>query len=103
MTINYYKDETENILTSSDDKPVVENSDIYMFNFGSIYQLDILSKSKKSLFGTTLNHNQLIILGGEIQKYYNFKLSKRYDFVDDRYDMTKPNSPYINIILQLYK
>jgi alkylated DNA repair dioxygenase AlkB len=94
MLINWYLDGNEYISPHSDDeKQLVENSTIYSFSFGSTRDFVITSKKSNFRQVIPLEHNTLILMGGEMQKYYKHAVPKRL----------KVKEPRINITLRLYK
>ena len=94
MMINWYLEGTEYISPHSDDeKQLVENSTIYSFSFGATRDFVITSKKTDFRQVIPLENNTLILMGGEMQKYYKHGVPKRL----------KVKYPRINITLRLYK
>lgn len=106
VLVNWYKDGTHYIGPHSDDETqLVKCSAIYSFSYGQTRIFRITSKadkkdktlSAKERFrkDVTLTHNSLVIMGGEMQKYYHHEVPKRAA-------STTPN-PRINITFRLFK
>ena len=88
--VNWYKDGDHYIGAHSDDESQLEpNSDIYSFSFGSNRTFIITSKKDKQ-FKTKLimNDNSLIIMCGEMQKYYKHAVPKTKVIVGQRINIT---------------
>jgi len=100
MLINWYQDGNHNIGPHSDDESqLVKNSDIYSFSFGKQSngverKLIVKSKTDKE-FKTEfpLIDNTLIIMQGEMQKFYTHQVPKSKRVLD----------PRINITFRLFK
>jgi alkylated DNA repair dioxygenase AlkB len=96
ILINWYQDGGHYIGWHSDDeKQLVKNSPIYSFSFGQGRAFKI--KSIDGKFNETMNmcNNSLIIMGGEMQKYYKHSVPKRA--------LSKVSKRRINITLRLFK
>ncbi|AYV81145.1 MAG: hypothetical protein Harvfovirus18_13 [Harvfovirus sp.] len=94
VLINWYLDGQHNIGWHSDDETdLVKNSDIYSFSFGE--SRDFIVKSKAKDFKKTFiaTNNSLLIMCGEMQKYYTHSVPKR----------AKCNGRRINITFRLFK
>lgn len=94
MLINWYMNGEEYIGFHSDDESqLVRGSDIYSFSFGETRDFVIKSKRNKEFkLSLPLENNTIIIMGGEIQKYYLHGVPKRL----------KVSEPRINITMRLY-
>jgi alkylated DNA repair dioxygenase AlkB len=95
ILVNWYLTGQEYIAKHSDDEAsIVPKSAIYSFSFGATRDFVITSKTNKSYrLVLPLKHNSLILMGGEMQKYYKHELPKRL----------KVKEPRINITMRLYK
>lgn len=78
LLINWYQDGDHYIGPHSDDESqLVKNSAIYSFSFGQTRDFVIKSKELDYKMVLELTNNSLIIMGGEIQKYYTHQVPKR--------------------------
>ena len=95
MLINWYQDGQHYIGWHSDDeRQLIPNSAIYSFSYGQARDFDIKSKDGTFKQRFKLNGNSLIVMGGEMQKYYKHSVPKRAT-------STCPG-PRINITLRLF-
>lgn len=94
ILVNWYLDGREYIGAHSDDESqLVKNSAIYSFSFGSKRDFIITSKKDKNFrLAIPLKNNDIIIMGGEMQKYYKHSVPKRLRITE----------PRINITMRLY-
>jgi len=95
MLINWYLTGKEYISEHSDNEnQLVKNSSIYSFSFGAKRDFVIKSKKdKKYRIVIPLDNNSVIIMGGEMQKYYKHGVPKRL----------KVTKPRINVTMRLYE
>lgn len=90
MLINWYQDGHHYIGYHSDDEnQLVPNSAIYSFSFGQTRDFCIKSKHDSDFHQTIpLQNNSLIIMGGEMQKYYKHSIPKRLRVTGKRINVT---------------
>ena len=94
MLINWYVDGSHYIGPHSDDTRQLEpNSDIYSFSFGQTRDFVIQSKDKTFRKVLPVTNNMLLVMGGEMQKYYKHSVPKRKN----------ANGSRINITFRLFK
>ena len=78
LLINWYSDGNHYIGEHSDNEPeILKNSAIYSFSFGQ--ERDFVVKSRDATFRKVYKarDNTLIIMGGEMQKYYKHSVPRR--------------------------
>ena len=96
MLINWYQDGQHNIGWHSDDESqLLQNSPIYSFSYGQERDFDVRSKDNTYNRRFRVYNNSVIIMGGEMQKYYKHSVPKRAK-------STCPG-PRINITLRIFK
>lgn len=89
VLINWYEDGRHYIGKHSDDeKQLVPNSDIYSFSFGQ--ERDFVINSKQTDYKKTISlpNNSLVIMCGEMQKYYYHSVPKRENLKGRRINIT---------------
>lgn len=95
VLVNWYQDGNHYIGWHSDDeKQLVKNSPIYSFSFGQDRAFKIKSKDKTVNKTLNMPNNSLIIMGGEMQKYYKHSVPKRA--------LSKVSKRRINITFRLF-
>ncbi len=78
MLINWYQDGNHYIGPHSDlEKNIVKNSSIYSFSYGQDRDFVIISKDKTYKKKICMTDGSLIIMAGEMQKYYKHCVPKR--------------------------
>ena len=96
ILINWYQDGTHYIGYHADDEPsIVANSAIYSLSYGQERDFCIKSKDKSHKQKIYMKNGSLIIMGGEIQKYYKHSVPKRA--------LSTCPGRRINITLRLFK
>ena len=96
MLINWYENGNHYIGYHSDfEKSIVPNSSIYSFSYGQERDFLIKSKDKTYKQKIQMKNGSLIIMGGEMQKYYKHSVPKRA--------LSKCPRRRINITLRLFK
>lgn len=98
LFLNWYSDNTHYIGAHSDNESqIIEKSDIYSFSFGAERKFIIKSKrdtkegkNKKNKFKKEiiLKNNSLIIMCGEMQKYYTHEIRKQKKICGRRINIT---------------
>lgn len=90
MLINWYEDGNHHIGPHSDDeRDLVPNSSIYSFSFGATRTFRIRNKqSKKIVLDLELPNNSLVVMEGEMQKYYTHEVPKRLKVKERRINIT---------------
>ena len=96
LLVNWYGNGDDYIGAHTDAEPMLkENSAIYSFSFGQERDFVIKSKDKTYRKVIKMLHNSVIIMGGEMQKYYKHSVPKR---------TTKTcNKSRINMTMRLFK
>ena len=78
LLVNWYGNGDDYIGPHSDDEPgLVKNSAIYSFSFGQARDFVVKSKDGEFRKVFKMTNNSLIIMGGEMQKYYKHSVPKR--------------------------
>lgn len=82
ILLNWYQDGSHHIGAHSDDeRDLVPNSSIYSFSFGQERDFRIISKPKNpdkiETITLSLPDNSLVIMGGEMQRWYKHEVPKR--------------------------
>jgi len=79
ILVNWYQDGQHYIGAHSDDeKQLVPNSGIYSFSFGQERIFRVRNKKTKKIFRDfPVTDNSLLVMGGEMQKYYTHEVPKR--------------------------
>ena len=96
LLINWYGNGDDYIGPHSDsEKQIVPNSPIFSFSFGQERDFVIKSKDKSYRKVIKMRHNSLIIMGGDMQKYYKHSVPKRAK--------SKCPGTRINITMRLFK
>ena len=96
LLINWYGNGDDYIGAHSDSETqIVQNSPIYSFSFGQERDFVIKSNDKTYRNVIKMKHNTLIIMGGEMQKYYKHSVPKRAK--------SKCPGTRINITMRLFK
>jgi alkylated DNA repair dioxygenase AlkB len=89
ILINWYKDGNHYIGAHSDSTAqLVPNSSIYSFSFGAKRDFIIESKDKKYKERVVVEHNSLLIMEGEMQKWYKHSVPKQPKIKDKRINIT---------------
>lgn len=90
ILVNWYMNGTEYISDHSDDERELEkNSVIYSITFGATRDFVIVSKKdKKYKLVIPLEHNDVVLMGGEMQKYYKHGVPKRLKVKEPRVNIT---------------
>ena len=96
LFVNWYEDGNHYIGEHADKtQQLVKDSPIYSFSFGQEREFVIRSKDKTYKKVITMKNNSLIIMGGEMQKYYKHAVPKR--------SVKKCPRSRINISFRLFK
>ena len=89
MLINWYVDGNHYIGPHSDDTRQLEpNSAIYSFSFGQTRDFVIQSKDKTFRKVIPVKNNMILVMGGEMQKYYKHSVPKRKNATMSRINIT---------------
>jgi len=99
LFINWYEDGTDYIGYHSDKGPLFPGASIYSFSYGQEREFYI-RPNKKSVdpdfkLDLIMPHNSMIIMGGDMQKYYQHSVPKR--------SANKYPDRRINITMRLFK
>ena len=96
ILINWYQDGTHYIGYHADsESSIVANSAIYSFSYGQERDFCLKSKDKSHQQKIYMKNGSLIIMGGEMQKYYKHAVPKRA--------LSTCPERRINITLRLFK
>jgi len=89
VLINWYEGGNHYIGPHSDDEThLVKNSSIYSFSFGEERDFVIKAKEGDERIVVPLKDNSLIIMGGEMQRYYKHSVPKRKKSKGNRINIT---------------
>jgi alkylated DNA repair dioxygenase AlkB len=96
ILVNWYENGNHYIGPHSDDeKQLVKKSAIYSFSFGQERDFVIKSKDKTYRKVVKMPHNSLLVMCGEMQKYYKHSVPKRA--------LSKCPKKRINITMRLFE
>lgn len=94
ILVNFYMDGTQYIGEHSDDeKQLVEGSNVYSFSFGTTRDFVVKSKEGNERYVYPLKDKTMIVMCGNMQKYYKHSVPKRL----------KVKEPRINITIRAFK
>lgn len=78
ILVNWYESGDHYIGPHSDsESQLVKNSPIYSFSFGNERDFVVKSKNNNERYVFKMNNCSLLIMGGEMQKFYNHSVPKR--------------------------